>query len=336
MATANKSKIWLVTGGAGFIGSHIVEELLKSDHKVITLDNYSTGPKSNLLEVQRLVGDDRAANLQMIEGDIRDTGVCEQACLGVDYVLHLAAQGSVPLSIEEPLSSLEINAQGFNIVIEAARKAQVKRVVYSSSSAVYGDDPTLPKKEETVGHVLSPYAAGKKMNELTAEVYHRCYGSAPSNFSVVGLRYFNVFGPRQSPNGAYAAVIPQWILRLASGQKAVVYGDGSATRDFCAVANVVDANLLAATAEHTRVSGKVYNIAMGTRMSLVELHSKIVGELEAAGKTVKDRALEFAPFRKGDILHSHADISRAKVDLKFAPKVSIDDGLRTTVRSFLK
>ncbi len=318
----SKKEKWLVTGAAGFIGSHAVEALISGGQDVVGLDNFLTGSKANIAKF--------LPQMKFIEGDIRDVETCAKACAEVDRVLHFAALGSVPRSLKEPRLSFEINAQGFVNVIEAARNAKVKRLVYSSSSSVYGDDPSLPKRENIVGQVLSPYAASKRTNELTAEIYHRSF-----DFSVVGLRYFNVFGPRQSPEGPYAAVIPQWILNLKSGHKAVIYGDGSTSRDFCPVANVIAANLAAATAEHATVAGRVYNIALGQRTTLIDLHGKIVRELKAAAIKVAAAEIEFAAWRKGDILHSHADISRAQSDLKYSPQVTVDEGLKRTVRWFL-
>ena len=331
------AKTWLVTGGAGFIGSHIVEELLRRGHFVTTLDNYSTSKKSQLLELQKSFGAIGSQRLQMIDGDIRNVSDCERACVGVDYVLHLAALGSVPISMQNPQLSLDINGQGFVNVIESARRAGVRRFVYSSSSAVYGDDSRETKIESKVGAPLSPYAAGKKMNELTAAVYQRCYGGPTGEeFRTVGLRYFNVFGPRQSPDGSYAAVIPQWILRLISGQSAIVYGDGSTTRDFCPVSHVVQANLQAAEVEAAQLTSAVYNVGLGQRLSLRDLHANIVRTIIELGSHVARPDLEFAPWRDGDILHSQADATLAQRDLKLSNHVAVDEGLRETIQWFLK
>lgn len=318
----SKKEKWLVTGAAGFIASHAIDALIAGEQEVVGLDNFLTGQKKNIDRVR-----DR---IQFIEGDIRDFDTCKNACQKVDRVLHFAALGSVPRSLLEPRLSFEINAQGFVNIIEAARVAGVQRLVYSSSSSVYGDDATLPKKESVIGNALSPYAASKRSNELTAEIYRRAF-----NFSVVGLRYFNVFGPRQSPEGPYAAVIPQWILKLKSGERATINGDGSTSRDFCPVANVVTANLAAAYAKHDIVAGQIYNIALGQRTTLIELHAKIVRELKSASVVVREPEIYFGPWRKGDILHSHAEIQMAQNDLAYTPIVTVDEGLKRTVRWFL-
>ncbi len=259
-------KKWLVTGCAGFIGSNLLEALLKLDQQVVGLDNFSTGKRDNLCQVEKLVAPRQWARFQFIEGDIRDLATCQGACSGVDYVLQQAALGSVPRSIKDPVASHDNNVTGFLNMLVAARDQKVKRFVYASSSSVYGDHPDLPKVEQKTGQVLSPYAATKAMNEIYAGVFAKAYGLQP-----IGLRYFNVFGPRQDPDGAYAAVIPKWIAALLKREPVVILGDGETSRDFCFVDNAVQANLLAATATHPGAVSQAYNIAVGDRTTLNEL-----------------------------------------------------------------
>lgn len=259
---------WLVTGAAGFIGSNLLETLLKLDQRVIGLDNFATGRRSNLEDVKRLVTPEQWARHEFIEGDIRDLEDCRRACEGVDFVLHQAALGSVPRSLVDPIATNAANVTGFVNMLVAARDAKVKRFVYAASSSTYGDHPGLPKVEDVIGRPLSPYAVTKLVNEIYADVFGRCYG-LPS----IGLRYFNVFGPRQDPNGAYAAVIPRWIAALIKGDTVIVNGDGETSRDFCYVDNAVQANLLAALAEESAAINQVYNVAVGDRTTLNDLHS---------------------------------------------------------------
>src|ERR1035438_1539213 len=271
-------KTWLVTGVAGFIGSNLLEALLKLDQRVVGLDNFSTGKRKNLEEVRALVPTAQWARFQFLEGDIGDLAACQRACAGVDFVLHQAALGSVPFSMKDPLASHRSNVTGFLNMLLAARDAKVKRFVYASSSAVYGDDPGLPKVEEKVGRPLSPYAATKAINEVYANAFALAYG-LPS----LGLRYFNVFGLRQDPDGAYAAVIPKWIAALLAGEAVYINGDGETSRDFCYVANVVQANLLAATTANAAALNQVYNIALGERTTLNELFAMLQDALGAKG-----------------------------------------------------
>ena len=309
---------WLVTGAAGFIGSHLTESLLKLNQKVVGLDNYSTGFAANIEDVRNRVSPLQRRSFRMIEGDITRPVDCRKACLGVDYVLHQAALGSVPRSFETPLQTHLANTTGFLEILLAAQRANVKRVVYASSSSVYGDEKTLPKKELRTGTPLSPYAVSKAVDELYAAVFGTGYGQ-----EIVGLRYFNVFGPRQDPNGPYAAVIPQWIQALLKDKKTQINGDGKTSRDFSYVANAVQANLLAATSDQG--SGRTYNIAAGVRTTLNQLHRRL-RKLTGAKHYPQHRE-----FREGDVRHSLADISLAKRELGFRPTHTLEQGLEQTV-----
>ena len=314
--------VWLVTGVAGFIGSNLLQALLTHGQQVVGLDNFLTGYQKNLDMVRELVGPDRWRRFTFIEGDIRELAVCRQACAGVDHVLHEAALGSVPRSIDDPLLSNSCNIDGFVNMLVAARDAGVKSFVYAASSSTYGDEPTLPKQEDRIGKPLSPYAVTKYVNELYADVFASAYG-----FSCIGLRYFNVFGQRQDPFGAYAAVIPQWFATLMRGEPTYINGDGETSRDFCHIDNVVQANILAAYAP-AEARNKVYNVAFGQRTTLNELFALIRAEVtrhkpEAASATAVHR-----DFRAGDVRHSLADISRAKTLLGFDPVIDVRQGLR--------
>ena len=318
----DKQQTWLVTGCAGFIGSNLIESLLQRGQKVVGLDNFSTGFQHNLDQVEAVVGRETWKRFRFIEGDIRSLDTCRGACKGVDYVLHEAALGSVPRSIDDPITSHESNVTGFLNMLVAARDAKVRRFVYAASSAAYGDHPGLPKVEETIGRPLSPYGAGKYMNELYADVFGRCYG-----LETVGLRYFNVFGPRQDPDGAYAAVIPKWIAAMLRGETVYINGDGETARDFCFIDNVVQANILAATAANPEAANRVYNVALGDQTSLNQLFASL-RELLAA----RDASFDCAPpvyrdFRAGDVRFSRADISKATNLLGFKPTVPVHDGL---------
>lgn len=319
---------WLVTGGAGFIGSHLVQALLKLGQKVVALDNLSTGTYSNLEDVRANVTPEEWAGFELVEGTICDPAVCRQACEGVQRVLHDAGFVSVPRSIEDPLACNATNVDGFLNMLIAARDSGVSQFVYASSSAVYGDDEGSPKVEERIGKPLSPYGASKRIDELYADVFVKTY----PNPNVIGLRYFNVFGPRQDPNGGYAAVIPKWVSSLVNGQPCFINGDGSITRDFCPIQNVVQANLLAATAPNGAAhSGEVYNVALGSRTTLTELY-----DLIAAKMGIKDKSPLYLAPRPGDILHSEASIAKIQCDLGFEPAVSVDDGLVETVRWYAR
>ena len=313
---------WLITGVAGFIGSNLLETLLKLDQKVVGLDNFSTGFQHNLDEVQSLVTSDQWRNFTFIEGDIRNPQDCARVCAGVDYVLHEAALGSVPRSVEDPALTNENNITGFLNMLIAARDAGVQRFVYAASSSTYGDHPDLPKVEDRIGNPLSPYAVTKLVNELYAQVFARTYG-----FKTIGLRYFNIFGRRQDPDGAYAAVIPKWFAALIKGETLYINGDGSTSRDFCYIDNCVQANLLAATTDNEAALDQVYNVAYGERTSLNELFRLIRDRVCAAYPAAAEVEPVYRDFRVGDVLHSLADISKARDLLGYAPGYSITQGL---------
>jgi UDP-N-acetylglucosamine 4-epimerase len=317
-------KKWLITGCAGFIGSNLLETLLKLDQTVVGLDNFSTGHQHNLDEVKDLVGAEQWARFKFIEGDIRNFNACREAVTGVDYVLHQAALGSVPRSLEDPITTNDVNITGFLNMLTAARDAAVTSFVYAASSSTYGDHPGLPKVEDRIGKPLSPYAVTKYVNELYAEVFARCYG-----FKTIGLRYFNVFGKRQDPNGAYAAVIPKWIAAMIKDQEVFINGDGKTSRDFCFVENVVQANLLASTAAE-ECKDEVYNVAVSDITTLNQLFSYMKSILSDNGiQVTKD--LVYRDFRKGDVLHSQADISKARQELGYAPTCDIRQGLDAAI-----
>jgi UDP-N-acetylglucosamine 4-epimerase len=318
-------RTWLVTGVAGFIGSNLLEELLHLDQRVVGLDNFATGHRRNLDEVLEGAGD-RGANFHFIEGDIRDLDTCRRACENVDYVLHQAALGSVPRSLDDPIATNQANIDGFLHMLVAARDAGVRRFVYAASSSTYGDHPGLPKVEEVIGRPLSPYAVTKYVNELYADVFHRAYG-----LSSIGLRYFNVFGRRQDPNGAYAAVIPKWIGNMLAGRECRINGDGETSRDFCYIDNVLQANLLAATSDHVEQSGAVYNVALGARTTLNELFGMIVDGLAAYRPEVASVHPVYAPFRPGDVRHSQANIDKIRTELGYDPTHSVAAGLRQSL-----
>ena len=307
---------------AGFIGSNLLEALLEWDQWVVGLDNFDTGKRANLEQVRAFVSPAQWARFRSIEGDIADAATCQAACAGADFVLHQAALGSVPRSIAEPPASHRANVTGFFNMLLAARDAKVKRFVYASSSAVYGDHPELPKVEDKIGKPLSPYAATKLMNEVYAEVFTRAYG-----IECIGLRYFNVFGPRQDPEGAYAAVIPKWIASLLRRETVRINGDGETSRDFCYVENVVQANLLAAASENSEAVNQVYNIAIGERTTLTELFRLLQAGLRKRDPAMPPQTPVYGDFRPGDVRHSHADISKAARLLGYAPTHRIADGL---------
>lgn len=304
---------FLVTGGAGFIGSNLVEAILKLGCKVRVLDNFSTGKKENIIEFFE------NENFELLEGDIRNLEDCKKACEGVDYVLHQAAWGSVPRSLEFPVLYNEINVTGHLNMMQAARENNIKKFVYASSSSVYGDSPILPKKEEKIGRVLSPYALTKKLNEEYADLYFRIYG-----LKTIGLRYFNVFGKKQDPNGFYAAVIPKFVRQLLNNEAPQINGDGETSRDFTYVENVIQANLKACLARD-EASGEVFNVAYGGRETLNNLFDKLSKLLNKSIKAV------YANERAGDIKHSNADISKAKELLNYNPEYSMDRGLELTI-----
>ncbi|GAB3289785.1 SDR family oxidoreductase [Parahaliea aestuarii] len=329
VARLQHQRTWLVTGAAGFIGSHLVEALLRHGQAVVGLDNFSTGYRANLEEVHRAVGETAWRSFRFVEGDIRHMDDCRRAVEGCDFVLHQAALGSVPRSLQDPLCTHQSNVDGFLQMLIASRDAGVRRFVYAASSSTYGDHPALPKVEDNIGKPLSPYAVTKYVNELYAEVFARSYGQ-----DSIGLRYFNVFGPRQDPRGAYAAVIPRWIEQLLQGEACHINGDGETSRDFCYVDNAVQANLLAALAQDSAASNQVYNVAVGDRTTLNELFALICGNLEALGIDVAESAPRYGEFRDGDVRHSQADIDKARRLLGYAPAYSAAQGLEATVRWF--
>lgn len=317
---------WVVTGVAGFIGSNLAERLLSLGQHVVGLDNFATGHRHNLDDLLARVQPEARARFQFIEGDIRDGAACAEACRDADVVLHQAALGSVPRSVQDPVTSNAVNVEGTLNMLVAARDAQVKRFVYASSSSVYGDDTSPTKREDRTGQPLSPYAATKFADELYAATFFSAYG-----FESIGLRYFNVFGPRQDPNGPYAAVIPRWIEALLDGKSPSLFGEGNKSRDFCFVDNVVQANILAGTADRRAVEQRVFNIACGERTTLEDLFQMIRSELSQHQSSAAGIELAREPARVGDIPHSLAEIARAEQILGYAPTHRIQDGLKATV-----
>jgi len=313
---------WLVTGAAGFIGSNLVEALLKLGQRVTGLDNFATGHQHNLDQVAAAVGDETWSNFHFIRGDIRNPADCAHACEGVDFVLHQAALGSVSRSLADPQTTNDTNVTGFLNMLTAARDAKARRFVYAASSSTYGDHPALPKVEDRIGQPLSPYAVTKYVNELYASVFARCYG-----MENIGLRYFNVFGPRQDPHGAYAAVIPQWVSALINNQPLAINGDGETSRDFCYIENVVQANLLAAMADAPDAVNQVYNVALSGRTSLNQLYEKMLALLQPRFPHLSGHRPLYQDFRPGDVRHSQADISKAAQLLGYMPTHNIEQGL---------
>jgi UDP-N-acetylglucosamine/UDP-N-acetylgalactosamine 4-epimerase len=322
-------KVWLITGVAGFIGSNLLEHLLKLDQTIVGLDNFATGHQYNIDEVQGLVTEAQWQKFHFVEGDIREYETCISAVKDVDYVLHQAALGSVPRSIADPISSNGANIAGFLNVLQAAKEEGVRSFTYAASSSTYGDHPVLPKVEENIGNPLSPYAVTKYVNELYAGVYARTYG-----FKTIGLRYFNVFGKRQDPNGAYAAVIPKWAAAMINGEDVIINGDGETSRDFCFIENVVQANILSAMAVD-EAKNKVYNIAFGGRTTLNQLFEFIKSSLRDNGVT-DIRSPKLMDFRAGDVRHSQADISKAKMLLGYEPNFDIKAGIVKAMPWYVK
>ncbi len=313
---------WLVTGAAGFIGSNLVEALLLLNQRVTGLDNFSTGFKHNLDQIKNSINKDQWALFNFIEGDIRDLKTCEKACENKDYVLHEAALGSVPRSIENPVLTNENNITGFLNMLVAARDKGIKRFVYAASSSTYGDHKDLPKVEDKIGKPLSPYAVTKYVNELYADVFASVYG-----FESIGLRYFNVFGKRQDPNGAYAAVIPMWFAGMIKNKNIFINGDGETSRDFCYIDNTIEANILAAVTENKEALNTVYNVAFGERTTLNELFNMIKERIKKKFPEAENIKPHYRDFRPGDVRHSLADISKASRLLGYAPAVSVRQGL---------
>ena len=319
----NTTRTWLITGVAGFIGSNLLESLLQLNQTVIGLDNFSTGHQHNLDLVEQSVSVGQWHRFQLITGDIRNLDTCHKACAEVDYVLHQAALGSVPRSLEDPLLTNENNINGFLNMLVAARDAQVKRFVYAASSSTYGDHPGLPKVEDKIGNPLSPYAVTKYVNELYADVFARCY-----DFKTIGLRYFNIFGQRQDPDGAYAAVIPKWVASMIDDETVYINGDGETSRDFCFIDNAVQANILAATTDNEEALNQVYNVAVGDRTTLNQLFELIRSSLATGFPHLQTFEAEYRDFRAGDVKHSLADISKANRLLGYTPTHRIDGGLK--------
>jgi UDP-N-acetylglucosamine 4-epimerase len=323
---AAQRRRWLVTGVAGFIGSHLLEELLKQGQDVVGLDNFATGKRSNLDEVRVGVGVDAWRRFELIEGDIVDPMICARACRGVEIVLHQAALGSVPRSIESPVLTHAANATGFLNMLIASRDANAGRFVYAASSSTYGDHPGLPKVEEVIGRPLSPYGVTKYLNELYADVFARCYG-----MQTIGLRYFNVFGARQDPEGPYAAVIPCWARAMLAGNVCTINGDGESSRDFCYVANAVQVNLRAALVSRADALNQVYNVAVGERTTLNDLHRFLADAIRTTRPELKIVPPTYADFRAGDVRHSQADISKARRLLEYFPTHDVHAGLSEAV-----
>jgi len=327
---ASRPLSWLVTGSAGFIGSHLVATLLQLDQTVVGLDNFATGHRRNLDEIRSAVTAERWSRHRFVEADIRDVDACRFACRGVNVVLHEAALGSVPRSIADPVATNASNVDGFVNMLVAARDAGVGRFVYAASSSTYGDHPALPKVENAIGRPLSPYAVTKLVNELYADVFARCYG-----LQSIGLRYFNIFGARQDPDGAYAAVIPRWIRAMLVGEKVVINGDGETSRDFCYIDNAVQANLLAALTEEPDSINQVYNVAVDERTSLNRLFQLLRDALAAELPDIAGEAPVHGDFRPGDVRHSQADIGKARRLLGYAPTHRLGDGIRAAVPWYL-
>ncbi|MBF0558509.1 MAG: Vi polysaccharide biosynthesis UDP-N-acetylglucosaminuronic acid C-4 epimerase TviC [Nitrospirae bacterium] len=318
----NEPRTWLVTGVAGFIGSNLLERLLILNQKVVGLDNFATGHSRNLEQIHAAVTPEQWTKFRFIEGDIRDLSTCRSSCAGVEYVLHQAALGSVPRSLEDPVNTNSANIDGFLNMLVASRDAGVKRFVYAASSSTYGDHPDLPKVEDRIGRPLSPYAVTKYVNELYADVFARAYG-----VESVGLRYFNIFGKRQDPNGAYAAVIPKWIAAMIHGEPVYINGDGETSRDFCYIDNAVQANLLAATVNNQDAVNQVYNIAVGERTSLNQLFDYLRSNLAMRFPHLENLKPVYREHRPGDVRHSLADIGKAKRLLNYSPSHRIREGL---------
>jgi UDP-N-acetylglucosamine/UDP-N-acetylgalactosamine 4-epimerase len=321
---------WLVTGSAGFIGSHLVQSLLDLDQTVTGLDNFATGRRRNLDEIAATVTAERWRRHSFVEADIRDATACRLACRDIDVVLHQAALGSVPRSLEDPIATNQSNIDGFLNMLVAARDARVWRFVYAASSSTYGDHPGLPKVEDAIGRPLSPYAVTKLVNELYADVFGRCYG-----VQSIGLRYFNVFGARQDPDGAYAAVIPRWIRAMLVGEEVAINGDGETSRDFCYVDNAVQANLLAALTDDPAAINQVYNVAVDDRTSLNRLFQLLRDQCAMRIPEVAAVQPAYRDFRPGDVRHSQADIGKARRLLGYAPTHRLDEGIKAAMPWYL-
>ena len=324
-------KRWLVTGVAGFIGSNILKELLNLNQSVIGLDNFSTGHQNNLNDLKKNTHVDKWKNFSFLEGDITDFNICKRSVKDVDFVLHQAALGSVPRSIKDPLNTNKSNIEGFLNMIYASKESKVKRFLYAASSSTYGDHKALPKKENTIGNPLSPYAVTKRVNEMYADVFSKVYGLNP-----VGLRYFNVFGPSQDPKGAYAAVVPKWIDAMKKGKTIYINGDGKTSRDFCYIENAVQINLLAATTDNDEAINQVYNVAVNDRTSLNKLYNMIEDKLtQRIGRLIKKDPI-YRDFRPGDVRHSQADVSKAKRLLEYEPEFNLSKGMQKVMPWYIE
>lgn len=325
---------WLVTGVAGFIGSNLLEKLLILNQKVVGLDNFDTGHQHNIdqaiQDANNITGKDLVNNFKFINGDIRQPDDCKQACNGVDYVLHQAALGSVPRSIKDPISTNRANIDGFLNMLVAGKDANVKRFVYAASSSTYGDHPDLPKVEDKIGNPLSPYAVTKLANELYAGVFAKTY-----NFKTIGLRYFNIFGKRQDPNGAYAAVIPKWVAAILNKEDVYINGDGQTSRDFCYIDNTVQMNLLAATTDDDEATDQIYNVALNDRTSLNKLYQMIEEGLIQKTQGLERKEPIYKDYRAGDVRHSQADISKAQALLDYQPRYKISQGIDETMEWYV-
>jgi len=327
----DEAHTWLITGVAGFIGSHLLESLLKLNQRVIGLDNFSTGHPSNLDQVRDEVPPHQWERFHFVKADIRNLDICRKACVGIEYVLHQAGLGSVPRSIEDPITTHSTNIDGFLNILMAARDAGIARFVYASSSSAYGDHPDLPKVEDRIGMPLSPYALTKLVNEQYAQVFARTYG-----FNAIGLRYFNIFGSRQDPNGAYAAVVPKWTAAMIKNETVWINGDGESSRDFCYIANALQANLLAATVEYPGAANQIYNVAVGERTTLNDLFETIRSVLQARYPHLNGYKPRYRDFRAGDVRHSLADITKARKLLGYEPSHHIREGLVDTLDWYTK
>ena len=331
----NNQKTWLITGVAGFIGSNLLETLLTLDQKIVGLDNFDTGYQRNINfaieDAQKLSSKDLSGNFQFIKGDIRVLKDCEKACIGVDYVLHQAALGSVPRSIEDPINTNKANIDGFLNMLVASKNAKVKRFVYAASSSTYGDHLDLPKVEDKIGSPLSPYAVTKLVNELYASVFAKTYA-----FKTIGLRYFNIFGKRQDPNGPYAAVIPKWAASILNNEEVYINGDGETSRDFCYIDNTIQMNILAATTSNDDATNQVYNVALNDRTSLNQLYQLIEKRLIQKVKGLESKSPIYRDFRLGDVRHSQANIEKAQELLQYDPEFKIAKGIDRTIDWYLK
>jgi len=322
----NNQKTWLITGVAGFIGSNLAEALLKLNQKVISLDNFATGHRYNLEHIKNSVTNEQWKNFTFVEGDTTNLETCQSITKNIDIVLHQAALGSVPRSIDNPIASNHANVTGFLNMLTAAKDNGVKRFIYASSSAVYGDSEELPKVESRTGNLLSPYAVTKYVNELYMGVFHKCYG-----MEAIGLRYFNVFGKRQDPNGAYAAVIPKWIGQILNGDDLFINGDGETSRDFTYIENVIQSNILAGTTENPEAYGKVFNTAIGGRETLNNLYKGIIEGLKENLPELKIKDAIYRDFRAGDIRHSNANIDKIQTLLEYQPTHTLEEGLSASI-----